>query len=109
MSIRKLWVDMPGEIVRNVNLDVKEGEILGIGGLAGQGKLARSATVAAEIGLAVMACWEAMTAIPNGRSGRILVSVATSAMTGNKMCIRDSVIVADMVSIPHLLSVSLPM
>lgn len=39
MSIRKLWVDMPGEIVRNVNLDVKEGEILGIGGLAGQGKL----------------------------------------------------------------------
>ena len=39
LSIRKLWVDMPGEIVRNVNLDVKEGEILGIGGLAGQGKL----------------------------------------------------------------------
>ena len=39
MSIRKLWGDMPGEIVRNVNLDVKEGEILGIGGLAGQGKL----------------------------------------------------------------------
>lgn len=39
MSIRKLWVDMPGETVRDVNLDVKEGEILGIGGLAGQGKL----------------------------------------------------------------------
>ena len=39
MSIRRLWVDMPGEIVRDVNLDVKEGEILGIGGLAGQGKL----------------------------------------------------------------------
>ncbi|MBR4434915.1 MAG: sugar ABC transporter ATP-binding protein [Clostridia bacterium] len=39
MSIRKLWVDMPGELVRNVNLDVLEGEILGIGGLAGQGKL----------------------------------------------------------------------
>lgn len=39
MSIRKLWVDMPGEIVRDVSLDVKEGEILGIGGLAGQGKL----------------------------------------------------------------------
>ena len=39
MSIRKLWVDMPGEIVRNVNLDVYDGEILGIGGLAGQGKL----------------------------------------------------------------------
>ncbi len=39
LSIRKLWVDMPGETVRNVDLDVKKGEILGIGGLAGQGKL----------------------------------------------------------------------
>ena len=39
MTIKNLWVDMPGEIVRNVNLEVKEGEILGIGGLAGQGKL----------------------------------------------------------------------
>ncbi len=39
LSIEKLWVDMPGETVRNVSLEVKEGEILGIGGLAGQGKL----------------------------------------------------------------------
>ena len=39
MSIRNLWVDMPGETVRNVSLDIQEGEILGIGGLAGQGKL----------------------------------------------------------------------
>lgn len=39
MSIKNLWVDMSGETVRNVNLDIKEGEILGIGGLAGQGKL----------------------------------------------------------------------
>ncbi len=39
MSIKNLWVDMPGETVRNVTLDVQEGEILGIGGLAGQGKL----------------------------------------------------------------------
>jgi len=39
LSIRDLWVDMPGEVVRDVNLDVYKGEILGIGGLAGQGKL----------------------------------------------------------------------
>ncbi|MDN0033567.1 sugar ABC transporter ATP-binding protein [Oscillibacter valericigenes] len=39
MSIQNLWVDMPGETVRNVTLDIKEGEIMGIGGLAGQGKL----------------------------------------------------------------------
>lgn len=39
LSVRDLWVDMPGETVRNVNLDIKEGEIFGIGGLAGQGKL----------------------------------------------------------------------
>lgn len=39
LSIKKLWVDMPGETVKNVSIDVKEGEILGIGGMAGQGKL----------------------------------------------------------------------
>ncbi len=39
MSIQHLWVDMPGETVRDVSLEVREGEILGIGGLAGQGKL----------------------------------------------------------------------
>ncbi len=39
MSIKNLWVDMPGETVRDVSLDIRDGEILGIGGLAGQGKL----------------------------------------------------------------------
>lgn len=39
MKIEHLWVDMPGETVRDATLDIKEGEILGIGGLAGQGKL----------------------------------------------------------------------
>jgi simple sugar transport system ATP-binding protein len=34
-----LWVDMPGETVRDVSFAVREGEIFGIGGLAGQGKL----------------------------------------------------------------------
>ncbi|MCB2290588.1 sugar ABC transporter ATP-binding protein [Clostridium sp. CS001] len=36
---KNLWVDMPGETIRNVSLKVRRGEILGIGGLAGQGKL----------------------------------------------------------------------
>ncbi len=39
MVIRDLYVDMPGEAVRGLNLSVFEGEILGIGGLAGQGKI----------------------------------------------------------------------
>ena len=39
MSIRDLYVNMPGERVNGLSLDVIEGEILGIGGLAGQGKL----------------------------------------------------------------------
>ena len=39
MEIKNLWVDMPGEYVRDVSLKVRRGEILGIGGLAGQGKL----------------------------------------------------------------------
>ena len=39
LSVNNLWVDMPGETVRDVNLEVRDGEILGIGGLAGQGKL----------------------------------------------------------------------
>ncbi len=39
LSLQNLWVNMPGETVRNVNLDIHQGEILGIGGMAGQGKL----------------------------------------------------------------------
>ncbi len=38
-GVRHLWVDMPGETVRDVSFDVHKGEIFGIGGLAGQGKL----------------------------------------------------------------------
>lgn len=39
LKLDHLWVDMPGETVRDISLEVREGEILGIGGLAGQGKL----------------------------------------------------------------------
>ncbi|NBK22957.1 MAG: sugar ABC transporter ATP-binding protein [Spirochaetia bacterium] len=39
LKLQNLWVDMPGEVVRNVDLDVYKGEIVGIGGMAGQGKL----------------------------------------------------------------------
>ena len=39
LDVRHLAVDMPGEQVRDVSLTVHEGEIFGIGGLAGQGKV----------------------------------------------------------------------
>jgi simple sugar transport system ATP-binding protein len=38
-KVENLWVDMPGETVRDVSFSVKKGEMFGIGGLAGQGKL----------------------------------------------------------------------
>ncbi|NMB00829.1 MAG: sugar ABC transporter ATP-binding protein [Firmicutes bacterium] len=39
LEIRDLKVNMPGESLRGINLDVYRGEILGIGGLAGHGKI----------------------------------------------------------------------
>ena len=39
LSVEGLWVDMPGETVRDVSFSVRKGEVFGIGGLAGQGKL----------------------------------------------------------------------
>ena len=39
LSVEHLAVDMPGEMVKDVSLEIKEGEIFGIGGLAGQGKV----------------------------------------------------------------------
>ena len=40
LEIRDLWVDMPGEMLKGLDLDIKKGEILGLGGMAGQGKIA---------------------------------------------------------------------
>lgn len=39
VKVEHLWVDMPGETVRDVSFEVQKGEIFGIGGLAGHGKL----------------------------------------------------------------------
>lgn len=39
LSTEHLWVDMPGETVRDVSIKVRKGEIFGLGGLAGQGKV----------------------------------------------------------------------
>lgn len=39
IEIKDLWVDMPGETVKRLNLNIKKGEILGLGGMAGQGKI----------------------------------------------------------------------
>lgn len=39
LKVENLKVIMPGEMVRNVSFAVKKGEIFGIGGLAGQGKI----------------------------------------------------------------------
>lgn len=42
LKMENLTVDMPGELVNGIDLEVREGEILGIGGLAGQGKVGLS-------------------------------------------------------------------
>jgi len=39
ISVKDLHVDMPGEQVKGVSFDVRRGEIFGIGGMAGQGKV----------------------------------------------------------------------
>ena len=39
LRVRDLKVEMPGEMVKGIDLDVYTGEIIGIGGLAGQGKI----------------------------------------------------------------------
>lgn len=39
MTIKDFHVKMPGEEIKGVNIDIKDGEILGIGGLGGQGKI----------------------------------------------------------------------
>ena len=39
LELKNFYVDMPGEKVKGIDLKLRRGEILGIGGLAGQGKV----------------------------------------------------------------------
>lgn len=39
VSLKDFKVEMPGELVKGIDLQIKAGEIFGIGGLAGQGKV----------------------------------------------------------------------
>ena len=39
LNVKDLHVAMPGEMVKGIDIEVRKGEIVGIGGLAGQGKL----------------------------------------------------------------------
>jgi len=39
LSVKDLIVNMPGEKINGISFEVRKGEILGIGGLAGQGKI----------------------------------------------------------------------
>ncbi len=39
LSMEHLSVDMPGERVKDFSLNIRQGEIIGLGGLAGQGKI----------------------------------------------------------------------
>ena len=39
IKVEDLYVEMPGEMVNGVSFEVKKGEIFGIGGMAGQGKV----------------------------------------------------------------------
>lgn len=35
MEIKDLWVDMLGEMLKGLDLDIKKGEIFGLGGMVG--------------------------------------------------------------------------
>lgn len=39
LELKDIYVNMPGEKVKGVNLQIRKGEILGLGGLAGHGKI----------------------------------------------------------------------
>ncbi len=39
VKVKNFYVSMPGEEVKGIDLDIYKGEIMGIGGLAGQGKI----------------------------------------------------------------------
>lgn len=39
LAMKDFYVDMPGEAVKGIDINIRKGEIFGIGGLAGQGKI----------------------------------------------------------------------
>lgn len=39
LSLKDFYVSMPGEAVKGIDIEIRKGEIFGIGGLAGQGKV----------------------------------------------------------------------
>ncbi len=67
LKVDHLAVSMPGEIVKDVSFEVKKGEIFGIGGLAGQGKIG----------------------VPNGIMG-VYESKGDVEFMGNKIALNDA-------------------
>ncbi|MDO4343821.1 MAG: sugar ABC transporter ATP-binding protein [Eubacteriales bacterium] len=67
LEVSHLAVNMPGEVVKDVSFEVHEGEIFGIGGLAGQGKIG----------------------VPNGIMG-VCEATGDVVFMGNKVCLNDA-------------------
>jgi len=79
LALKDFHIEMPGEQVRGVDLEVHQGEILGIGGLAGHGKLGIANGIMGIYPSAGEAVFEGKPLLPNNsrhslRSGLAFVS-----------------------------------